>query len=351
MRKSIFSLNVAVLLAAVALLGVISGGCGGSSSSGNSTNLTAGSTVALDFDDEEAIYNVFLAEYNGWNDVDATQTAYTGSVSVPAFIHSRKLPNAATPDTISVNLSAGTEYTVEFSKNLCESLGRLLPDIRLYAPDGSEVAASSFEQTVYPEEDPSIICFTFTPSAAGIYTIYVFSAAGDVDNDGYVLRVYKEMRNPDAGNKAGYPVRYTVSNSDGKTGIVTADDIIQFRRLLLAGVEAYESYFNLLPIDEEHAKALMDQYGFYTYGEIPGGTYGPVADAVPAVAVMATIIARNDVPEDAVYNLVKGIFDYQEDISAGHDTGKELSLETAVSGIDIDFHPGAAKYFTEQGAM
>jgi hypothetical protein len=109
--------------------------------------------------------------------------------------------------------------------------------------------------------------------------------------------------------------------------------------------------FNLLPIDEEHANALMDQYGFYTYGEIPGGTYGPVADSVPAVAVMATIIARNDVPEDAVYNFVKGVFDYQEDIAAAHDKGKELSVETAVSGIDIDFHPGAVKYFTEQGAM
>ncbi len=109
--------------------------------------------------------------------------------------------------------------------------------------------------------------------------------------------------------------------------------------------------FNLLPIDEEHANALMDQYGFYTYGEIPGGTYGPVADSVPAVAVMATIIARNDVPEDAIYNFVKGIFDNQADISAAHDKGKELSIETAVSGIDIDFHPGAVKYFTEQGAM
>ena len=109
--------------------------------------------------------------------------------------------------------------------------------------------------------------------------------------------------------------------------------------------------FNLLPIDEEHANALMDQYGFYTYGEIPGGTYGPVADAVPAVAVMATIIARNDVPEEAIYNFVKGVFDNQADIAAAHDKGKELSLETAVSGIDIDFHPGAVKYFTEQGAM
>ena len=65
----------------------------------------------------------------------------------------------------------------------------------------------------------------------------------------------------------------------------------------------------------------------------------------------ATIIARNDVPEDAIYNFVKGIFDNQADIAAAHDKGKELSIETAVSGIDIDFHPGAVKYFTEQGAM
>ena len=65
----------------------------------------------------------------------------------------------------------------------------------------------------------------------------------------------------------------------------------------------------------------------------------------------STIIARNDVPEDAIYNFVKGIFDNQADIAAAHDKGKELSIETAVSGIDIDFHPGAVKYFTEQGAM
>ena len=109
--------------------------------------------------------------------------------------------------------------------------------------------------------------------------------------------------------------------------------------------------FNLLAVDEEHANALMSDYGFYTYGVIPGGTYGPVADDVPAVAVMATIIARNDVPEDTIYALVKGIFDNQADIAAAHAKGAELSVETAVSGIDIPFHPGATKYFTEVGAM
>lgn len=109
--------------------------------------------------------------------------------------------------------------------------------------------------------------------------------------------------------------------------------------------------FNILPIDQEHADALMADYGFYTYGVIPGGTYGCVAEDVPAVAVMATIIARNDVSEDVIYALVKGIFDNQEEIGAAHAKGLELSLETAVSGIDIPFHPGAVKYFTEVGAM
>ncbi|MBQ3405208.1 MAG: C4-dicarboxylate ABC transporter substrate-binding protein, partial [Oscillospiraceae bacterium] len=86
-------------------------------------------------------------------------------------------------------------------------------------------------------------------------------------------------------------------------------------------------------------------------GEIPGGTYGPVADATPAVAVMATIIASNDLSADVVYNFVKGMFDYQDDITAGHSKGAELSLESAVSGISIPFHPGAQQYFQEVGAM
>lgn len=109
--------------------------------------------------------------------------------------------------------------------------------------------------------------------------------------------------------------------------------------------------FNVLPIDQEHADALMNEYGFYTYGVIPGNTYKCVAEDVPAVAVMATIIARNDVEEDVIYTLVKGIFDNQDAITEGHAKGAELSVETAVSGIEIPFHPGAIKYFTEVGAM
>jgi len=307
-----------------AVLVVIAGGCGGSSSHSRrkSADLTAGATVALDFNDKDGMYDVFLAEYNAWNDVEAAKTPYEGSVSVPAFIHFKKLPNAASPDIISVNLNAGTEYTVEFSKNLCESLGALLPDIRLYAPDGSEVDGGSLDLTVYPEEDPSIICLTFTPQAAGTYRIHVFSAvAGDDDNDngGYVLRVYKEMRNPEDGNKAGYPVRYTLSNSKGKTAIVTAEDIIMFRRLLLEGAEEYDSYFKLLPVYStedaedafaEWAKNVRHHCGVYEEDDEDDETEadGQTAETAALIVYDTTEIQSQllGIPYDTKYDLGKG---------------------------------------------
>ena len=78
------------------------------------------------------------------------------------------------------------------------------------------------------------------------------------------------------------------------------------------------------------------------------------ADAVELVCIVqdknpVAVAARGYAQDHMAF--VKGIFDNQADIAAAHDKGKELSIETAVSGIDIDFHPGAVKYFTEQGAM
>lgn len=109
--------------------------------------------------------------------------------------------------------------------------------------------------------------------------------------------------------------------------------------------------FNLLSVDDEHAKVLKDKYGFYTTVTVPAGTYGCVSEDVQSVAVMATIVARNDVSEDTIYTLVKGIFDNKDAIGAAHAKGKELDVNTAVSGISIPFHPGAEKYYKEAGAL
>ena len=109
--------------------------------------------------------------------------------------------------------------------------------------------------------------------------------------------------------------------------------------------------FNLLAIDDEHAAKLQADYGFYYYGVIPADTYAPVKEDVPAVAVMATIVASNKVSADVIYAFVKGLFDYKADITAGHVKGNELDLNTAVSGVSIPWHDGAAKFYKEKGLM
>ena len=102
---------------------------------------------------------------------------------------------------------------------------------------------------------------------------------------------------------------------------------------------------NLLGIDDEHAAALQNDYAFYTQYTIPGGTYKGVDDDVVTVAVKATLIVSDELSEDVVYDLVKGLFDNKDAITAGHAKGAELDPAYAVDGISVKFHPGAEKYF------
>ena len=105
----------------------------------------------------------------------------------------------------------------------------------------------------------------------------------------------------------------------------------------------------LVPIDGEVADKLMESSPFYTTYTIPAGTYAGQTEDVTTVTVKATLIVSADASEEDVYNLVKAIFDNADAIAAENGKGAELSIENATSGMTVPFHPGAAKYFAEQG--
>ena len=75
----------------------------------------------------------------------------------------------------------------------------------------------------------------------------------------------------------------------------------------------------------------------------------PAPTDADTVAVGAVIIARDDIPEDDVYKLVSTIFDNKDAITEQHAKGGELDLDFASSVTSVPYHPGAAKYFEEQG--
>jgi TRAP transporter TAXI family solute receptor len=107
----------------------------------------------------------------------------------------------------------------------------------------------------------------------------------------------------------------------------------------------------ILAIDDVHVDQLIRDYPFYTKFPIPAGSYKGQNSAVQTAAVKAAFIVSSKLSDDTVYRLTKALFENKAAIEAAHDKGGELSAAYAVEGISVPFHPGAAKYLHEIGAL
>ena len=104
----------------------------------------------------------------------------------------------------------------------------------------------------------------------------------------------------------------------------------------------------LLSLDDEHIEILQGISAAYAKTSIPAGTYDGIDEDVITVGMKATIVANDTVTDDEAYAIVKTIFEGKEEIAQNDAKGAELDLEFA-STCGIAYHPGAAKYFAEQG--
>ena len=107
----------------------------------------------------------------------------------------------------------------------------------------------------------------------------------------------------------------------------------------------------LVNIEDNVADQLLADCPYYNKHVIPAGTYNGIDEDTYTVSVKATMIVSADANEDDVYNLTAGIFENIEAITAAHAKGAELSLENATSGMAVPFHPGAAKYYADNGII
>ncbi len=105
-------------------------------------------------------------------------------------------------------------------------------------------------------------------------------------------------------------------------------------------------------IDHAEAVAPMNaKYGpLYITDVIPAKSY-PGQEKVNNVAtVQNLIIAREDMPVDVAYNIVKVIFERKDDLVAVHKEALSFDLKNQTkTGSPIPYHPGAIKYFAEKG--
>ena len=100
---------------------------------------------------------------------------------------------------------------------------------------------------------------------------------------------------------------------------------------------------------EEILKQVVEKYPYYTTATTKEGAY-PNMNSVNTLKIYTEIIASGDVPEEAVYQFVKGALEGQPDYVDAHVACQEINAETAASAA-AKLHPGAARYYRELGLI
>ena len=89
----------------------------------------------------------------------------------------------------------------------------------------------------------------------------------------------------------------------------------------------------------------------YIYGNIPASAYKSLEKDVPTLGIVTSAIIHKDLPDDLVYKMTKVFWDNHPEFVKVKSVWKKVLLKKAVNGAAIPIHPGAVKYYKEQGVM
>lgn len=102
---------------------------------------------------------------------------------------------------------------------------------------------------------------------------------------------------------------------------------------------------------EDAVTKMVSKYGpVYFKGKIPKNTYPGISTDTHVAAVANILICNEKLDAKLAYNILKTLFDFKPELVAVHKEANHLTLEGAVHGSPIPYHPGAIKYFKEKGA-
>lgn len=105
----------------------------------------------------------------------------------------------------------------------------------------------------------------------------------------------------------------------------------------------------LLPISGKAASRLQKSYHFYTAYTIPAHTYQGQNKAVKTLGIKAILLVSDSLDDDTVSTITKTLFSSRNDLQYAVPVQLELNEKTAVKGITIPFHKGAAEYYAKKG--
>ncbi len=97
--------------------------------------------------------------------------------------------------------------------------------------------------------------------------------------------------------------------------------------------------------------AMTRKYGnIYVQDVIPKATYKGMEADNPQATVTNLLVAHQSMDDKTAYAITKAVFDHRDELIRVHKEAENIKLENQkAAASSIPWHPGAIKYFAEQG--
>ena len=106
----------------------------------------------------------------------------------------------------------------------------------------------------------------------------------------------------------------------------------------------------LLGFTEEQIREANGEFeDLWTAYDIPAGTYPGQTEDVTTIAQPNFLAVRCDLPEETIYKITSTMFENLPFLQSIHPATNAMSLDAALPGLPLPLHPGAQRYFEEQG--
>ena len=104
-----------------------------------------------------------------------------------------------------------------------------------------------------------------------------------------------------------------------------------------------------LNFTEEQLASVNSDFELWTPYTIPVGTYPNQDEVIETIAQPNILAVRADVTEEDVYQITKTIYANLPFLNNIHPATKAMALEKAIAGLPMPLHPGAVRFYQEQG--
>lgn len=106
----------------------------------------------------------------------------------------------------------------------------------------------------------------------------------------------------------------------------------------------------IIPVTGPAIDALLKDKPYYALATIPGGMYAGNPDDIKTFGVKATFVSSSDVSPDAIFEVVKAVFDNFDNFKTLHPVFANLDPKAMIEeGNTAPLHDGAIRYYKQRG--